>query len=214
MTPNYAPAKYAHTKHRQRGVVLFVALVMLVAMSMAGIALMRSVSGGVMLAGNLSMKTVTTRASEFAIEEAAEWLDDDENDDLLDADTDAYVEGYSTVMNGPATPAYAKDSQGLFDPINQPAAFWGDDGPARTLTGDDVPADLEGFTARYVIHRMCETPGDASSDCVKFSIPDDGCSPDVDPKLCDLGSGRVLYRVTVYITGPKNTDSFVQVMMY
>lgn len=50
--------------HSQRGVVLLIALIMLVAMTLAGIGLMRSVDTGSMIAGNLAFRHATSQASD------------------------------------------------------------------------------------------------------------------------------------------------------
>ncbi len=55
---------------QQRGVVLFVALIVLVAMSLAGISMMRSVDAGNKIAGNLAQRQSATNAAEFAFEQA------------------------------------------------------------------------------------------------------------------------------------------------
>jgi type IV pilus assembly protein PilX len=66
----------AHLQNRpnrlnhQRGVVLFVALIVLVAMSLAGISMMRSVDAGNKIAGNLANRQGATHAAEFAFEQA------------------------------------------------------------------------------------------------------------------------------------------------
>jgi Tfp pilus assembly protein PilX len=46
---------------RQRGAILFIALIVLVAMSLAGIALMRSVDTNVLIAGNLAFRQSASR---------------------------------------------------------------------------------------------------------------------------------------------------------
>lgn len=191
-------------RRKQDGVIIFIALIMLVAMSLAGIALMRTVSGGVMLAGNLSMKATTTRASDFAMESAAEWIGG--NEALLSAGTPGYSQGYSPIMNGSG--AFVADTQGHFDAVRQTEAFW------ETNAEDlPMPADLSDFEAKYVIHRMCRDPGPPDQNCVTFPGGSQQCSE----AACQGTGGagrRVLYRVSIYITGPKNTESFVQVMMY
>ena len=58
----------------QRGVILFIALIVLVAMSLAGIALMRSVDTNVLIAGNLAFRQGATLAADRGIEDAKNWL--------------------------------------------------------------------------------------------------------------------------------------------
>ena len=192
---------------KQRGVVLFIALIMLVAMSIAGIGLMRSVGGGVMLAGNLSMKAVTTRASDHGVEQVLDWiLANAANSAVLEATTTAYLNGYSAVMNGPPG-SFTPDLQGRFDGANQTAAWWALNG--RTVPN---PANLNDFTVQYVVHRMCTNTGAPDAECVRLPTPPGGCG-----QLLGCGAalgGFILYRATVRVTGPKGTESFVQVMVY
>lgn len=51
-------------RRAQQGVVLFVALIILVAMTLAGIALMRSVDTNVLIAGNLAFRQGATMAGD------------------------------------------------------------------------------------------------------------------------------------------------------
>jgi type IV pilus assembly protein PilX len=183
-------------KGAQHGVVLFIALIMLVAMSIAGIGLMRSVGGGVLLAGNLSLKQATTRVADLGYEAARDWVVNGAS--AADREANVSAEGY--IATGLAD----------FDPIAAGDAFW--NGPAvRTLApADPVYAD---FTIRYVVHRLCEVNGalDATGQrCAHHATPPPVCSS-------PLGCGsviRALYRVTTRVTGPKGTDSYVQVVFY
>ncbi len=60
---------------RQRGVVLLLALIMLVAMTLAGIVLYRQIGTGLIIARNLSFKRTATVAADRGIEAARTWLD-------------------------------------------------------------------------------------------------------------------------------------------
>jgi Tfp pilus assembly protein PilX len=55
---------------RQRGAILFIALIVLVAMTLAGIALMRSVDTNVLIAGNLAFRQGATAAGDYGVEDA------------------------------------------------------------------------------------------------------------------------------------------------
>src|SRR5512145_2663075 len=61
-------------RSRARGAVLFIALIVLVAMSLAGIAIMRSVDTATLIAGNLAFKQGTIQSSDNGIEVAYQWL--------------------------------------------------------------------------------------------------------------------------------------------
>lgn len=55
---------------RQRGVVLLIALIVLVAMTLAGIAMMRSVDTGVVITGNMAFKQSTINAGDVGLDAA------------------------------------------------------------------------------------------------------------------------------------------------
>ena len=56
---------------RQRGVVLFIALIVMVAMSLAAIALIRSVDTTNILIGNLAFRQASILPANIAVEQAA-----------------------------------------------------------------------------------------------------------------------------------------------
>jgi Tfp pilus assembly protein PilX len=62
------------TSIRQRGVVLFFTLIALVVMSLAAVALIRSVDTSTMIAGNLAFKQSATTSGDGGIEAAVSWL--------------------------------------------------------------------------------------------------------------------------------------------
>ena len=61
-------------RRRQEGIVLMIALIMLVAMSLAGVALMRSVETAVIVAGNFAFKEAGVQVADRGVQEAARWL--------------------------------------------------------------------------------------------------------------------------------------------
>ena len=63
-----------HSPKRQQGIVLLIALTVLVAMSLAGVALMRSVDNTVVIAGNISFKQAGLQVSDRGSRDAYAWL--------------------------------------------------------------------------------------------------------------------------------------------
>ena len=63
-------------KQRQKGLVLFVALIALVAMSLAAAALVRSVDSGILAAGNLAFKQSAIMSAETGISDAYKYISD------------------------------------------------------------------------------------------------------------------------------------------
>ena len=71
--PRRSPAARCATASRQQGVVLFVALIVLVVMALAGVAMMRQSGSGLSIAGNIGMKQNATAAGDFGTETAIAW---------------------------------------------------------------------------------------------------------------------------------------------
>jgi type IV pilus assembly protein PilX len=191
----------------QRGVILFIALIVLVAMSLAGIALMRSVDTNVLIAGNLAFRQATSNMADVGIEAARGWLS--ANTDFLDDDQPGGFTAYWANLQTDITNYLATTPSG-------PADF--DWSTAQTVASPD-PA----YEIAYVIHRMCKTAGSptaAGTECMKVSIgaaggADAGSSKgQVNYGTQGLPGISVTYfRVTVRVTGPRNTYSYVQAML-
>lgn len=187
---------------REQGVVLFIALIVLVAMALAGIALMRSVDTTVALAGNLAFRQSATQAADRGIEAATQWLVTQNSTPNTLHSNDA-AEGYFS-----AAPASEPD---WYD-----AANWED--ADAGLTPKTLAADAAGNVISYVIHRMCtqagQPPGGANScgtlQLAPTSIPGAskvaGTTPFKAPPT-------YYYRVTARAVGPHNSVSIVQSMV-
>lgn len=182
----------------QRGVVLLIALIVLVAMSMAGLAVMLSSGGSILMAGNLSFRQNATSAGDYGIELARAWL---------------RAQGTETLKNNVAANGYYATWDSAFNPAT--FAAWHNPGLA---------ADAGGNTIRYVIHRMCleaggvtlADGGSATQECVTLADPGKtGSKGGVQYGEKALsGTAQVYYRITARVDGPKNTVSVVQAMMY
>lgn len=194
--------KRVKSQARQTGVVLFFALIALVAMSLAAVALIRSVDTNGIIAGNLSFKQSSMMLSDRGVETAmVNWLSNNGNNFTIDNAGVGYFASIDDV-NG----------NGVLD----------DNADAKLLVNDsgiEVPGkagDPLGDTTSYVIQRMCTATGvpDASR-CLLGSPGDDPCR-DVNNPLCKhlvVGSS-VVYRVTARVQGPKNTVSYIQTFVY
>ena len=180
----------------QAGVVLFVALIVLVSMSLAGIAIMRSVGSGVMVASNLAFKQTTTAGAERGVEAAKTWLVAQSGSKLDNSDLG---NGYHSKW-------------GNFDPLTYD---WSKD----TVS---LAADTAGTAVRYIVHRLCLVDNMSvnapTQQCVMKSVSTEKCIG------CSLGGTSYgvsnlkskvspYYRVTVRSDGPKSTVSYVQVVL-
>ena len=190
---------------RQRGIVLFIALIVMVAMTLAAIALIRSVDTTNTAVGNLAFRQSSILPANFAVEAAAASLFADANN------------------GGPTVADLTKDDPAL----NYYATF------KRTDNKIGVPADLQTYKAArkltvqlnddadnvitYVIERMCDdksavkpVDGIAALTWCDMTPPKQSPGTTVnDPDLIKFPPVP-FYRVTVRVDGPKNTASFLQ----
>jgi Tfp pilus assembly protein PilX len=180
-------------------VVLFIALVVLVAMTMVGLAVMRASGGSTLLAGNLSFRQNATIAGDLGIEAARTWLT---------------AQGPVTLENTDAANGYYATWDKTFNPVTLPLASWHDPVLATDAAGNKV---------RFVIHRMCALAGAIT---LPSAPPNQECVTLADPgksgskggvaygEKALTGTSQPYYRITARIDGPKNTVSYVQAMMY
>ena len=198
---------------RQRGVVLYVALVVMVVMMLAGVALLRSVGTGQGVAGNLSFKQNATSAGDKGVTAALGYLHPDplagvptpSSADLsVDHPDKGYFAAWSPVPPNPA-----------FDPLtydwdaNTSAA-----GPVIEATANDGT----GNRVRYVVHRLCNL-------ALPVSDPTIRCVSAMSGTSLGAGGGGAsftsiaapppppYFRVTTRIDGPRNTVSYAQVIL-
>lgn len=192
----------------QRGIILFIALIVLVAMSLTGIALMRSVDTNVMVAGNLAFRQGATSAADWGVEAARLFLRTSltGNTNALDLSNAAnayYATWQATVDLYGATPSTADDFN------------WAGNG---LLVGTDTA----GNEVRYVIQRMCTFEGPSSgtaASCVKTATASagGGTGSTQGTAAYDVGALSptqvIYYRATVRVLGPRNTLSYVQAIL-
>lgn len=183
-------------RRQQTGVVLWVALIVLLVMTLAGVALLRQMGAGVSIAGNLAFKESATAAADRGVEEARAWFMANPGNLLINIPGQGYYSSWGASTD-PTT----------FD--------W-------TAAGSvEVTADVAstGNRVRYVIHRLCATPGLAAND------PAQRCSDSTDNNAGGSKGGgsygstpftpaaSPFYRVTTRVEGSRNTLSFTQVVM-
>src|SRR5439155_22217389 len=132
---------------REHGVVLFIALIVMVAMSLAAIALMRSVDTTSSVIGNLSFRQASILPANYGIEDAAAGLFNDASPAFLARIADVRVD--TPTQNYYATHSVAAgwdDQYGVPLPLQTKAA-------AGALARSQV--DGAGNTVTYVTERMC-----------------------------------------------------------
>lgn len=183
--------------HRQQGVVLFIALIVLVAMTLAGIAMVRQMSTGMAVAGNLAFKQNATAAADLGIEAARTWW---------------RGQTASALAVDSITPGYFSSWDATFDPATY---NWDAANNASATISDGASNNV-----KYVIHRLCSTANitvtAAGQKCVTTTVEGStstkiGLDASTQPLSNTL---QPYYRFTARAQGPRNTLSYVQVVMY
>lgn len=184
---------------QQRGVVLFIALIALVAMMLAGVALVRSVDTANVIAGNFAFKESTLSQTDQATEQA-----------ITDLPGLVGTRGDTAVANQYLPVKSAVDSLGLPTGVDWSAVAVQHD----NSTGNDK---------QYVVERMCDQVPAAGTvaahapdqtnrtEVTDYCITAPQCSPGVSinsPPICVAGD--INYRITTRVTGPRGTVSVVQ----
>lgn len=197
---NLAPSR----ARAQRGVVLIVALVVLVAMSLGGAAILRSVDTSTLIAGNIAFKQRSLQGADIGLETAIKWISDNRSNLNIDNPGAAY---FSSLAMGVNRFAWERE------------ASWSN---AKV-----VGTDAAGNEVSYVIHRMCARPGEApnaalqmcgtdnpaSSGAATYAAPTEGSS-NVGGSSAYTKPPKLYLRVTVrsrFI--PRNAVSFAQAMV-
>jgi type IV pilus assembly protein PilX len=199
-TRDFAPVR-APMRVGQRGIVLVIALIVMVALSLAGIALMRSVDTSTAVVGNLAFTQASTLPANLAVEEAVAALFEDELIANVNQDLPAQ-NYYATRQNG-------EDPRGIPEVLTTKTKA---SALARVLNAG------YGNEVRYVVERMC-APGipvtPSRAELVKYCDmlpPKPSGTTTMETDKIELP--RIpLYRLTVRVDGPRNTVSFLQAML-
>ena len=189
----------------QRGGGLFIALIVLVAMSLAGIALMRSVDTGTVIAGNLAFRQGSTSVGDLGVEAARTWLTSNSANLTTNQPGVTGGTGYWATMQSGIDLLGTDSSTVDFD--------W------STATDVTTPTPPTGYSVRWVVHRLCSATGaPTDTGCVKSSdAASSGSSTKGAAAYGSYGisvSTNAYYRITVRVLGPRNALSYIQAVVY
>jgi len=204
------PSRQACGK-RQSGVALVVALIVLVAMTLAGVAMVRSVDTSVMIAGNLAFRQGASVAGDAGVEAARTWLLANTAALTNDSPGDGYYANSQLEqldLTGNATPADTADD-----------VAWDGVGVSQPKC---LAQDAAGNTVCYIIHRLCTTSGEAiSSSKCSVKLESRGGSnvggkrqmETYQPGSWSEVATQTYYRITVRVAGPRNNTGFIQAFL-
>ena len=187
-------------RSEQHGVVLFIALMVMVVLSLAGIALVRSVDTFTSVSGNVAFRQASTATLSIPVERAVYAL--------FDSPTPI-----NKTANQPSENYYATQQPGA-NPHGIPAALQGQYPPPSYPGGFLVtPKDAAGNEARYVIERICNTAGLPALNTCELASPKLSNATTA-MELDKVQVGHVpFYRVTIRVDGPSNTTTYAQAML-
>ena len=191
-------------RRAQRGVVLFIALIVMVALSIAGIALVRSVDSGLSVAANLGFRQASIAPTTWAVENAIAAMFD--NKTIADLTKSKLTENYYAYRFEIKNGTKLEDAMGVpYDlqgtaPSNYPGTFVKENDPA-------------GNTIRYVIERMCLDEGPPTAATCDMSPPKKSEATTAMELIKPDAPRQPFYRLTVRVDGPNNTTTFAQAML-
>ncbi len=185
-------------RRSERGIVLIMVLIGIIAMSLAGIALMRASQTGSLIAGNFAFKQASVAASDTAVEMAF-------------AQLDTIVAGLSDA----AYPAGCAVGACVYYPTRQATDINGM--PNVIGNWSTVPSNVvnASYTTRYVIDRLC-TGALPITDPTVSCFVGQALTAGGSRKIGDTNfssAPQIHYRVSVQVTGPRNTVSLVQAIV-
>jgi len=203
------PVVKAGGHRRQQGVALVMALIVLVAMTLAGLAMMRSVDTSSLIAGNLAFKQSAAISADSGVEAAIAWV----HARPTELGQDAGASGYW------ASGQAALDLTGNDTPEADDDLDWNDRAKVAQLA-----VDAAGNQVSYVIHRMCDVAGEFDPGrCATVPSPN---APPVNsigilrpmltyqtPPDSAANGSLAMYRITVRVLGPRSNVSFVQAVI-
>lgn len=206
---------------KQKGVVLLITLIMLVAMTLAAISLMRSVDTTNLVAGNLAFQQSSLHGADAGTEQAIAFLSNSLSGASVlfpDGSMNAFVVNCNGTGPAPACPVGYKS-------WNQPSL----EPPTAGVTWDDFWASMQtnpgvvaltglptGFSGAFVIEALCASP--AQVGCTTVTLT----STITTPQGQDMGSQQRsfvnttntvnahYYRITTRVDGPRNSVAYVQ----
>ena len=193
-----AGLRRAGSARKQSGVILIIALIALVILMIGGIALVRSFDTSMLLSGNMAFKRDLMNQGERGMAQAITALSAGALASEATRQADAPGSNYSAA-------SLASDAHGI------PQVLLSDDATFNAAyTAGDIADTASKVTIRYVIDRQCSAAGAFSADIcttTTAAAEDKGGSS----FLKKAGGGlRPVYRISVRVTGPRNTQAYLQ----
>jgi type IV pilus assembly protein PilX len=188
-----APVRAQRGPRAQRGFMIAVVMVVLVAMMLSAVALLRSTDTNQLVSGNLAFRSATVHSADTGVQAAVIWLQNTVGGATLN--TNAPASGYYAVL---ATPDLNFDD----------ATLWSQ---CVACSSNDAA----GNTVSWIVQRLCTgqgNPNDPSIQCSRLEAGSAGASGNsmAADATAFPGVARNYYRITVRVNGPRNTSTLTQ----
>lgn len=185
----------ASARRKQGGVSLVIALIALLAMTLAGFALIRAVDTANVISGNLAFRQATLHATDVGVETALATLGT-----IVTTSPDAnYPSGCASGACNYYPTKQAVNSAGIPTAID-----W------TLVPGTSVDSS---YAVQYVIDRLCEGPTpvtDITAKCMHTTGLSVGSKKA--GAVSFTSAQQVYFRATIRVVGPRNTVSIVQAL--
>lgn len=185
----------ASARRKQGGVSLVIALIALLAMTLAGFALIRAVDTANVISGNLAFRQATLHATDVGVETALATLGA-----IVTTSPDAnYPNGCASGACNYYPTKQAVNSAGIPTAID-----W------TLVPGTSVDSS---YAVQYVIDRLCDGPTpvtDITAKCMHTTGLSVGSKKA--GAVSFTSAQQVYFRATIRVVGPRNTVSIVQAL--
>lgn len=203
-------------RRAQAGMVMIVALIILIAMTLGGLALVRSTDTANLIAGNMAFQQAATHSADSGVEAAVAWLESAKIAAATGLDNNIPAAGYAAN----ATPVPADQTGEVFwNALSASGVCFLPMASASTCSAAPGVANEAGNTVSFMIQRLCGSTGTATGNDCAVAPGLASASPDNSGESLEAGgdilaqeaaSTALYYRITVRVSGPRNTLSFVQ----
>lgn len=182
---------------RQRGVVLIFALIVLLILTIGGVALLRSMSSSLFAAGNLAFRRDLMNQGEQAVANVMAQFQTGILATSGVTDADLITANYKSITLG-------TNPQGVPNALLSDAVF-----ATVGQASNDIIDATSGVKIRYVIDRLCNLPGVAiSTNCVQSTAVPGGGTHNRNTSVAPPSA--TVYRLSVRVSGPRSTQVFMQ----
>lgn len=210
----------------QRGVTLFIALIVLVVLALAGTAMMRSTDAANVIAGNLGFKKAALHATDQGVQRAGALITGQgplpsgwSALTAVEKQSDQSIRNYrATMFVRGVSGASGLDARGIPNVLatapapSSPGTHAGYGGANGFDDANVITDAATGHTIRWVIDRLCRATGPATALQCSMTGQAEINEGSLNERYFD-GKAGPYYRLTVRVDGPRSTVTYTQVIV-